>query len=110
MQHSSRISGFHGLTLRERRRAISERLQLTPGDLERMLAHGGLSEAIADRIVENLLVNNGTAPDPTSPFAFAASDLGLLTLPDAHGNCYQGNLFTTSFFLSAIGSPLPACP
>ena len=55
MQHSSRISGFHGLTLRERRRAISERLQLTPGDLERMLAHGGLSEAIADRIVENLL-------------------------------------------------------
>jgi hypothetical protein len=55
MQHSSRISGFHGLTLHERRRAICERLQLAPGDLEQMLAHGGLSEASADRIVENLL-------------------------------------------------------
>jgi len=64
------------------------------------------SEAAGNRIADNVVRNNGLAPDPTSPFAFAASDLGLLT-SGAHGNCYAGNAFGTSF--SFIG-PLPACP
>jgi hypothetical protein len=59
-----------------------------------------------NRVVENLLTNNGTNPDPAHPFSFAASDLGLLTLGD-NGNCYEGNLFTT--FFSTLGI-LPACP
>jgi len=36
----------------------------------------------------------------------ARSALGLLTLDD-NGNCFEGNLFDTSF--STIGD-LPACP
>ena len=40
------------------------------------------------------------------PFAFTASDLGLLTLGD-HGNCYAGNAFAT--FFSTLGV-LPPCP
>jgi len=63
-------------------------------------------EAMNNRIADNVVRNNGLAPDPASPFAFAASDLGLLT-SGAHGNCYAGNVFGTSF--SFIG-PLPACP
>jgi len=64
------------------------------------------SEATGNRVVDNVVRNNGTNPDPTSPFAFAASDLGLLTAGD-HGNCFAGNTFGTSF--SAFGL-LPACP
>jgi parallel beta-helix repeat protein len=64
------------------------------------------SEATGNRVVDNVVRNNGTSPDPTSPFAFAASDLGLLTAGD-HGNCFAGNAFGTTF--SAFGL-LPACP
>jgi parallel beta-helix repeat protein len=64
------------------------------------------SEATNNRVVENQVTGNGTNPDPTSPFAFAASDLGLLTAGD-HGNCYAGNIFTT--FVSSLGL-LPPCP
>jgi parallel beta-helix repeat protein len=63
-------------------------------------------EASNNRVVENLLVNNGTNPDPTNPFSFTASDLGLLVLGD-HGNCYAGNIFAT--FFSTLGV-LPPCP
>ena len=59
-----------------------------------------------NRVVENLVVNNGTNVDPTSPFAFAASDLGLLTTDD-HGNCYADNIYAT--FFSTLGL-LPECP
>jgi len=62
------------------------------------------SEATSNRVVDNVLRNNGTDPGAT-PFDFAASDLGLLTAGD-HGNCYAGNQFGTSF--SVIGV-LPAC-
>jgi parallel beta-helix repeat protein len=64
------------------------------------------NEATNNRVTNNVLRNNGTNPDPTTPFVFAASDLGLLTAGD-HGNCYAGNVFGTSF--SVIGF-LPACP
>jgi len=59
-----------------------------------------------NRVVENLVVNNGTNADSNNPFFFAASDLGLLVLGD-HGNCYAGNLFGT--FFSTLGV-LPPCP
>jgi len=59
-----------------------------------------------NRVVENLVVNNGTNTDPDNPFAFAASDLALLVFGD-HGNCYAGNLFGT--FFSTLGV-LPPCP
>jgi parallel beta-helix repeat protein len=62
------------------------------------------SEATNNRVVDNVVRNNGTNPGAT-PFAFAASDLGLLTAGD-HGNCYSGNVFGT--FFSLIGA-LPAC-
>jgi len=60
--------------------------------------------AEGNRVVDNVLVDNGTDPDP-SPFAFAASDLDLLTL-GPQGNCFEGNVFST--FFSLFGS-LPAC-
>ncbi len=56
-------------------------------------------------MVDNVLVNNGTNPDPLHPFAFAAADLTLLSLEPS--NCYAGNVFTT--FFSIIGV-LPPCP
>ncbi len=56
-------------------------------------------------VVDNVLVNNGTNPDPLHPFAFAAADLTLLSLEPS--NCYAGNVFTT--FFSIIGV-LPPCP
>jgi len=63
------------------------------------------NEATNNRVVDNFLRNNGTNPEPTSPFAFAASDLALLTAGD-HGNCYADNEFGT--FFSVIGV-LPPC-
>jgi parallel beta-helix repeat protein len=58
-----------------------------------------------NRVLKNVLRNNGTDPGPDNPFAFAASDLGLLTLDD-NGNCFEGNRFTT--FFSTLGF-LPSC-
>ena len=58
-----------------------------------------------NRVLRNRLRNNGTNPAPTNPFAFAASDIALLTLGD-NGNCFQGNTFTR--FFSTLGF-LPAC-
>lgn len=60
-------------------------------------------EATGNRVEDNLLLGNGN--DPTGPFAFTAADLTLLTIGD-HGNCYQGNVFSTFFSLVGI---LPAC-
>jgi parallel beta-helix repeat protein len=63
------------------------------------------NEATNNRVVDNILRDNGTNVDPATPFAFAASDLALLTAGD-HGNCYAGNVFGTFFSLIGI---LPAC-
>lgn len=41
-----------------------------------------------------------------NPFAFAASDLGVLAARD-HGSCYADEVFTT--FFPVIGV-LPPCP
>jgi parallel beta-helix repeat protein len=63
-------------------------------------------EASNNQVVGNELVNNGTNPNPSDPFAFTAADLGLLTFGD-HGNCYADNAFTTFFSLLGV---LPPCP
>ncbi len=64
-----------------------------------------LSEATGNRVEDDVLRRNGTNPEP-SPFAFAASDLALLTAGD-HGNCFAGNVYETFFSLIGV---LPACP
>ena len=50
-------------------------------------------------------MNNGAAPDPAHPFAFAAADLTYLTANVT--NCRIGNTFDTLFELLA---PLLPCP
>jgi parallel beta-helix repeat protein len=55
--------------------------------------------------VDNLLINNGTNPDPGG-FAFAAADLTVFTT-GPQGNCWMNNIFQTVF--STVG-PLPGCP
>jgi hypothetical protein len=60
--------------------------------------------AANNRVVDNVLVNNGTNPAP-GPFEDVAADISLVTLGD-HGNCFAANLFTT--FYSIIGV-LPEC-
>jgi cytochrome c peroxidase len=64
-----------------------------------------LSEASNNTIEDNVLHANGVNVDPSTPFAFAASDLGLLTAGD-HGNCFAGNVYSTAFSLIGI---LPPC-
>ena len=63
------------------------------------------SAAANNRVVGNRLRINGTNPDPSNPFGFAASDLGLLPLED-NGNCFEANAFATVF--STLGV-LPEC-
>ncbi len=58
-----------------------------------------------NRIVGNLLANNGTNP-PSNPFSFVAGDIALLTLGDKQ-NCFEGNLFASFFSLLGL---LPGCP
>jgi hypothetical protein len=58
-------------------------------------------------VVGNNLENNGTMPDPGDFETFAA-DLTLLTAED-NNNCFEDNVFTTSFSsLSSLGE-LPSC-
>ncbi len=61
--------------------------------------------ATNNAMLGNTMIDNGTNPDPTSPFAFTAADFTLLTAGD-WGNCYEGNAFTT--FFSFLGV-LPPC-
>jgi parallel beta-helix repeat protein len=63
------------------------------------------SEASNNQVLDNIVTNNGTNPDPNHPFAPFAGDLGLLTTDD-HGNCFDGNLFDT--VISLLGF-LPEC-
>jgi parallel beta-helix repeat protein len=64
------------------------------------------SQASDNQVIDNTIVGNGTNPDPSSPFAPLASDIGLLTGGD-HGNCFSGNVFDTSISLIGV---LPECP
>jgi parallel beta-helix repeat protein len=64
-------------------------------------------DARNNQVLGNVLVNNGTNPDPSHPFAFAAADLTLLSVDPFAGNCYADNTFTTFFSLFGF---LPPCP
>jgi len=82
---------------------------LKPGFLEDQAAEN-------NSVVANVLINNGTDPVEHA-FAFAAADLTLVTLPDDHGNCYEDNSISATFFsLAALFSgesppwTPPSCP
>jgi parallel beta-helix repeat protein len=69
-----------------------------------------LSEATNNRVEENVLRRNGTTVDPAEPFAFAASDVALLTA-GPHDNCFAGNVYDQAYVLyEAPPFTLPACP
>jgi hydroxymethylglutaryl-CoA reductase len=55
MQHESRISGFHKLSLGERRRMLAARTGLPEDEIDASLRAGGLDPATADKMVENAL-------------------------------------------------------
>jgi parallel beta-helix repeat protein len=72
--------------------------------------------SVNNRVEGNVLINNGTDPVP-HPFGFTAADLTLLTVPDDHGNCYEDNSISATFFslielLSGNPPPWtpPSCP
>ena len=88
---------------------------LNPGFLEDQTAQN-------NRVEGNILVENATNPRPDeNPFAFAAAELTLLTLPvpespdpvdqdPFHGNCYVDNVpEDASFFWFVPGVPPPPC-
>jgi parallel beta-helix repeat protein len=62
-------------------------------------------EASNNRVTDNVVIGNGTNPDPAHPFSVFASDIALLTGGD-HGNCYSGNEFMTVASLLGV---LPEC-
>jgi parallel beta-helix repeat protein len=63
------------------------------------------SFATNNRVVNNVLIENGTNPDPGHAFADAAADLTMVSLS---GGCFEGNIFTT--FFSFFGGGPPPCP
>jgi hypothetical protein len=63
-------------------------------------------EATHNRVIDNVLIGNGTRPDPAHPFSVFASDIALLTGGD-HGNCFRGNELETVASLLGV---LPECP
>ena len=60
--------------------------------------------ALYNTVAGNVLIGNGTNPDPDSPFAPLAADLIFAGLSSG-GNCFEDNTFST--FFSFIGT-LPA--
>jgi parallel beta-helix repeat protein len=65
-----------------------------------------------NRVESNELINNGTDP-VDHPFAFSAADLTLITFPDDHGNCYEDNSPSATFFSFwefFFGNPPPWSP
>lgn len=71
---------------------------LTPGFVDD-------NSALDNRITDNVLVNNGTAPS-SHPFDFAGADLSMVTDTTGMTNCYQDNSYSTWF--STLGF-LPPC-
>jgi len=64
--------------------------------------------ATFNQVIGNVVVNNGTNPQP-HPFIFAAADMSLVTGEEGLTNCYADNDYITSFstFFMAPGSPIP---
>jgi hydroxymethylglutaryl-CoA reductase len=55
MSRSSRMPGFHKVTVHERRALVGEATGADPGEIERALEQGGLDAESADKFVENVL-------------------------------------------------------
>ena len=53
--HSSEFSGFHRLSLEERRACLAEAIGLSERELDMLSSDGGLSDEQANRMVENVL-------------------------------------------------------
>ena len=53
MSSASRLPGFYRLPLEERRRVLVEKFGLVDAELAAFEAHGGLSPALANHMVEN---------------------------------------------------------
>lgn len=58
MQQSSRLSGFYRQSVGERQALISERYNLTPGEIA-TLTSGGLTPDLANRLIENVVGVHG---------------------------------------------------
>ena len=63
------------------------------------------NEANDNQVRDNIIVDNGTNPNPAHPFAAFAADVALLTSA-AQDNCFSGNSIETE--ISLLGE-LPAC-
>jgi len=50
----------------------------------------------------NVLVDNGTAPDPDHPMAPYAADMTYLVLATGHFNCFAKNEYST---MKSLGKP-----
>jgi len=72
---------------------------LTPGFIE---DHAALN----NQVIGNVVVNNGTDPEP-HPFGPAAADLSLVTGETGLTNCYADNEYVTSFSTFFMASDLP---
>ncbi len=66
-QKTSRLSGFHRLSIEERRARIAQWLEEDGQELDRILEEGGLSQDDADTLVENALGRHAL------PFSVAAN-------------------------------------
>ena len=59
MARTSRLPGFHKITVAERRGLVSDVTGADADDIERALAGGGLDAETADKFVENVLGTYG---------------------------------------------------
>jgi hydroxymethylglutaryl-CoA reductase len=52
---NSRIAGFYKLSVQQRRKVLTEHLDLRSEELQQSLAHGGMDADLADKTVENVV-------------------------------------------------------
>jgi len=110
---------FIGIAIADYCGALAQTEFACPTEANDDFPQGFLEDQAAENntVVGNVLVNNATNPDPgppeypPNPFAFAAAELSLLTLPTFlvglpgdpfpyHGNCYENNQPTDASFFS----------
>ena len=51
----SRLSGFYKLSVEDRRNKVAQLSGLSPEEIDALASHGELSEAAADRMIENVI-------------------------------------------------------
>jgi len=96
-------NGFSGIAIADYCIAVSLSpftCAVDPTITDEFLADEGAEN---NRVVGNILVNNGT--NASGPLFFLAADLTLLS-PSHRGNCFEDNVYTTVF---PPGLVLPSC-